>query len=75
MFEIFLNFHRKYYMQGLILQEVTYMLNKNEVDIIIDALMKEGYDLYGVVSVFLKAVEINREEVEEIQSSSSLSRS
>ena len=51
------------------------MLNKNEVDIIIDALMKEGYDLYGAVSIFLKAIEINRKEVEEIQSSSSFSRS
>ena len=51
------------------------MFKKNEVDIIIDALMKEGYDLYGAVSIFLKAVEINREEVEEIQSSSSFSRS
>ena len=60
-------------MQGLILQEVTYMLNKNEVDIIIDALMKEGYDLYGAVSIFLKAATINREEVEEIYSSHSSS--
>lgn len=47
--------------------------NKNEVDIIIDALMKEGYDLYGAVSIFLKAATINREEVEEIHSSHSSS--
>lgn len=56
-------------MQDLILQEVTYMINKNEVDIVIDALMAQGYDLYGAVSIFLKAIEINREEVEEMKKS------